>query len=114
MGTISIYDPQDKFSLVRHLLVWLVWAVPHSAWREIIGIDRVFSAEAADLDWTIYRVGGLWNGEEGSVATTYVGHRMWSSSISRSEISAWLVDQAGKAIAEYVHQNPAIFSAKEI
>jgi hypothetical protein len=113
MGTISIYEPEDGFSMVRSLLVWLVWAVAHRAWEDIVSIGRLFDEEATrdGLAWTIYRVGNLSNGKPGPVATGKVGDAGWSSWINRSEIAEWLVEQAEMETPQWVGMKPAISSS---
>ena len=63
LGTFSIYDSLDQFSILRSLLVWFIWTVAHHAWQEFVNIGRVFEDEAQDLDWTVFRVGWLVPGE---------------------------------------------------
>jgi hypothetical protein len=51
MGTISISKPEDGFSLLRSVLVWLVYLAANAAYWNIIGVGEVFEKEAAALDW---------------------------------------------------------------
>lgn len=46
-------------------MVWLVWAVVHNAWRNIIAINGFFDKIKPEdgIDWTIFRLGSVQNGK---------------------------------------------------
>lgn len=46
-------------------MVWVVWAVIHNAWRNIIAVRDYFDTIKREdgIDWTIFRLGGVLNGE---------------------------------------------------
>jgi hypothetical protein len=120
MGTFSIYEPLDHFSLIRTLFVWLVYLVAHMAYRNVIGIGQVFEKKAEGIEWTVFRIGGIpggcdaesWRRERGGeVAVGWVGERGWRSVIRRSELARWLVDCAeGKEGEAWVTKKPAVSS----
>lgn len=117
MGTLSISQPKDQFSLIRSLLVWLVYLVAHSAWRNIIGVGKVFESEAQDLDWTVFRIGGISGGSdeaswtkdrEVGVVAGWVGEERWSVVLRRSGLARWLVDCIEGAGGVWIGLMPAV------
>lgn len=81
MGTLSIPDPKDRFSLIRGtsclifvcfakltillaVLVWIIWTLVHGAWRNIIAIGEAFDKAPPEIDWTVYRIGMVKDGAE--------------------------------------------------
>jgi hypothetical protein len=78
--------------------------------EEIVAVGRVFDEEAEGLDWTVYRVGGLANGEEGEVRATYVGEKGAASSVNRKDVAKWLVEQIESVEPQFVGQKPLISS----
>lgn len=111
MGTVSIYVPEDKPSLGRAFLVWIVYLLVHAAWRQIIGISELFQNEAQDLDWTIFRIGNLGNGPVGEIAEGYVGDGNTSLGIQRSELAEWLVGEAEKDDSRWIKGFPSVSTA---
>jgi nucleoside-diphosphate-sugar epimerase len=103
MGTFSIVEPQDGFSILKWLAVWFVYLLANSAWQNIINLGKAYEEEAQDLDWTIYRVGGVLGGHDdktwarqrkGGVYEGWLGEKGWTFSTQRSELARWLVDAA--------------------
>jgi hypothetical protein len=120
MGTISISKPEDGFSLLRSVLVWLVYLAANAAYWNIIGVGEVFEKEAAALDWTIFRIAGIPGGSdeaswkkdrEQEVAAGWVADKTWSITVKRSALAKWLVDSAEDDGKQWVGKMPAI-SAK--
>lgn len=116
MGTISIYQPEDAFSLLRSL-VSLVYLVAHMAWQNIIRVGKVFEEEAKDLDWTIFRIAGIpggsdevsWKADmETEVVAGWVADETWSLSTKRSGLAKWLVDAMEGENDEWIGRMPAI------
>lgn len=108
LGTISIPDAKDHFSLTVRLIVFLVWSVAHSAWKEVVSVGKVFDEEADGLDWTLFRVAGLANGEDVNVTTTHVNGPGFAMSINRAGIAKWLVDQVESEEPQFVGEKPYI------
>jgi len=108
MGTFSVEDSKDKSSWIAYLLVSVLWIIGRSTWQEVVSIGKTFEEDAKDLDWTVYRLGFVVNGEDGPTQTTHVGSKTWKTSITRNQLAGWLVDQSEKAQAEYVHEKPLL------
>jgi hypothetical protein len=86
-----------------------VRTVAHSAWKEIVAVGKLFDEEAEGLEWTVFRVGGLANGEGDAVAT-YIGAEGATTSVHRIGIAKWLVEQVETDDGEWVRQKPLICS----
>ncbi|KAM7212120.1 hypothetical protein V8F06_012483 [Rhypophila decipiens] len=103
MGTLSISDEADSFSLARSAMVAVVRTIANSAYRTVINISQVFAKEAGErIDWTVFRIAMIpgesdeasWKGdrEDGEVFEGYVGEKGWSLSQKRGALARWLVD----------------------
>ncbi|KAG5810212.1 hypothetical protein H9Q74_014070 [Fusarium xylarioides] len=56
MGTLSLSQPEDSWTLIKPAIVLLVRTIAANAYRTIIQTGQVFEDDAKDIDWTIYRV----------------------------------------------------------
>jgi hypothetical protein len=99
------------------VLVWLVYLVANAAYRNILGIAKVFEAEGAGLQWTIFRIGGIPGGSdeeswkkdrEQEVAAGSVGDETWSLTVKRSALAKWLVDSAEGDGKQWAGKMPTI------
>ena len=121
MGTISIYQPDDGFSLFRTLLVSLVMrTVVSSAYQNILSIQKLFEDEQAtrDIDWTVYRIARIpgesdaksWAADrnDGEVYIGPIGHTGWTNVQKRGALARWLVGAAESGAPELVGQMPAV------
>lgn len=118
MGTVSIADPNDVFSLKRQLMVGLVRTVVPSAYRLITAIGRLFLEEAGELEWTVFRIGGIPGGsdeaswkrdrEDGETFEGYIGQEGWSMSQKRGALARWLVDAVEDGKGRWVRKMPAV------
>jgi putative NADH-flavin reductase len=117
MGTISIPQPADRFSILRYIVVWLVYLIARSAYRNILGVAKVFEEEGQGLDWTIFRIAGIpgesdeesWkkDREQDAVAGA-VADGKWGMTVKRSALARWLVDAAEGDGKEWVRKMPTI------
>lgn len=57
---------------------------------------ETFEKEGEGIFWTIFRVGGLADGEEGEVVETSVGGAGYTGSVRRADVARWLVGQCEK------------------
>ncbi|KFY36944.1 hypothetical protein V494_04926 [Pseudogymnoascus sp. VKM F-4513 (FW-928)] len=64
MGTLSISQPDDKFSLIRLFLVFIVRLFANSAYRAILDIARAFEEAGEGVDWTVFRIAGIPGGSD--------------------------------------------------
>lgn len=60
MGTPSIPDPEDGFSILAFLGVCLIKIIANSAYQDIVGVGKIVETQATKddgLDWTISGLG---------------------------------------------------------
>ncbi|KAG9232374.1 hypothetical protein BJ875DRAFT_81691 [Amylocarpus encephaloides] len=99
LATPSQPDQLDSFSLLMWIGILLLRLVTPGSYREIRGIGAAFLNYGKDVEWTLYRVGGLTNEKailmkEGKVAQAgYVGDGKWGMMSDREQIARWLVKQ---------------------
>lgn len=112
MGTASIVDPEDKFSIWAWLAVSAISLFANAAYKEILSIGKVFETEATEhgLDWTIFRLGILGNGAPKGAKAGYVGKGGWTIWNQRADIADWLVEEAEKDDSKWIGKTPAIWS----
>ncbi|KAM5346151.1 hypothetical protein ACJ41O_009156 [Fusarium nematophilum] len=118
MGTLSITQPNDSWSLLRSAVVLLVRTVAGGAYRTIIGIGEVFEKDGGDLDWTVYRIAGIPGGsdkeswerdrEDGKAFVGWVAEKGWTMSQRRGALARWLVDAVEGGLQEWVRKMPAV------
>ncbi|KAF8246615.1 NAD(P)-binding protein [Wilcoxina mikolae CBS 423.85] len=114
MGTVSIKDPRDKPSLVGTAMVWAVWSVIHTAWKNVVAIGEVFDGieKETGIQWTVFRLGNVTDGEMQAPAVAgYVGDGKTTLGIKRSELADWLVRQATSEVHEWAGEKPLVSSA---
>jgi len=107
MGTQSIVDPEDGFSLFTRIHIFIIKNLARGARKEIIGCGKVFQDELAQekskpederLDWTVYRLNLLkdlgWPKDRARAG--YVAKDDWQTTMDRVQLAAWLVGEAEK------------------
>lgn len=124
MGTISIVQPGDHFSFMRHFIVLMVRLLAPGAYRNIMAIQKLFEDEneTRDIDWTVYRLGLiLGDTEEKTWKTTRedaemyvgpIGGPGWQAWQQRGALVRWLVDAAESGAPELIHTMPAVSQLK--
>ncbi|KAI6080628.1 NmrA family protein [Hypoxylon rubiginosum] len=110
LSTLSVNDPEDRFSLLRWLLATALWAIAHKVWKAVNDISKVFEEEGDDIDWTLFRVGFLANGPRLRPIHGYVGDGTLGMYLRRADIAEWTLTQADKSPPEFVHRRPGICS----
>ncbi|OJJ05552.1 hypothetical protein ASPVEDRAFT_137884, partial [Aspergillus versicolor CBS 583.65] len=112
MGTPSIPDEQDGFSIIAFLGVTLIRIIANSAYKDIVSVGKLFETEATNdgLEWTIFRLGFLGNGAPQSSKVGYVGKNGWVMKNQRADIATWLVDEVENDNSEWIRKKPSIWS----
>ncbi|KAF9238410.1 hypothetical protein DTO006G1_9916 [Penicillium roqueforti] len=110
MTTVSVYAEQDQRSVARAALTGLVWAFGRPAYKEFVEIGNTFQSHGKDIEWTVYRVGAITDGDEGKPSAGYVGQKGSGLRITRKCMAIWLVEQAEAFPLEWVRQMPYISS----
>jgi hypothetical protein len=63
-------------------------------YQEMIAIGETVSTTSEDIQWGLFRVGGLTNGDEAPVEATHLGSGLDKTWISRSSVARWVLDEA--------------------
>lgn len=118
MGTLSIVDPEDSWSLLRPAMVFLLRIIAGKAYRTIINIGETFENDAKDLDWTIYRIAAIpgesdnesWarDREDGKAFVGWIGEKGHTYSQKRGALARWLVDAVEGGLPDWVRKMPAV------
>lgn len=124
MGTVSIYQPDDRPSILRSLVVLLLSLFASQIYRNVVNIGKLFEhgdAEEAvtrDIDWTVYRIAGIPGGsdaaswardrEDGESYVGPVSGKGWSMYQKRGALARWLVDAAESGAPEWIGKMPAV------
>ena len=119
MSTLSYPQPNDVFSIIRLLVVALVFIVVNKGWQTARGIARVFDDErSGDIDWTVFRIAGIPGGcdeeawrrdrEDGEVFEGWIGEKGWTAGQKRGALARWLVDAVEDGKVEWVRKMPAV------
>lgn len=116
--TVTFERPGDKASLLRWILVTLVWLIARSAWHNVINIGKAFEEDAKGLDWTVVRVAMIPGGsdeeswkadrEDNETFVGPTGEQGWSLSQKRAALTRWLVDAVEGGAREWIGQAPAV------
>ncbi|KAF8418157.1 hypothetical protein EV426DRAFT_620046 [Tirmania nivea] len=115
LGTISIVDEKDHRVFSACAMVWIVRLLFYRGWRNMVEVGRFFdTVPVEDIDWTVYRVGLLLNGEAQAVTDGYLGDGKTTSSIRRSELAKWLVMQiTTSSESKWIGQKPIVSTARK-
>ncbi|KAL4867626.1 hypothetical protein BDV12DRAFT_186556 [Aspergillus spectabilis] len=126
MGTISIFRPEDHWSLARSAMIALVRIVANSAYWNIINIADAFDNHADGLDWTVYRIARIpgrddeesWrkDREDGEAFVGWVNENGWTISQRRGALARWLADgaegQRSAVVIPKMEQSPSMRSTE--
>ncbi|GJE87866.1 NAD(P)-binding protein [Phanerochaete sordida] len=108
LGTTSIKDANDHFSVVFKTLVAGVGVFAHGAYKDFVAIGELVRSESVGLDWTIGRVPVLTSGEDKSVVVGYVGDKHRKPVLTRTAFASWVLEELEKG--EWVGKAPLITS----
>ncbi|TFK34827.1 NAD-binding protein [Crucibulum laeve] len=109
LGTASIKDPHDKFSLAYQTLIAGVATLARTAYKDIVAVGKVIRNEGADLEWTIVRVPILTNKDTREVVSGYVGDGKMGTILARKAYAAFSIGEIEKK--EWVKKAPLISNA---
>jgi len=93
LGTPSMKDKHDKFSLAFKALVSGVALGAHNSYKDVVAIGELIRGEGGDLLWTIARVPLLTNNPNKDVVAGYIGDNMVHTHLSRAGFAAFVVQQ---------------------
>ena len=109
LGTSSISDPKDKFSLVFKLIIAGVRFAAYNAYMDVVAIGEIIRTKGDTLDWTIVRVPVLTNKESEEVVAGYIGDGKTGTTLSRKAYAAFTVHEVENM--EWIKEAPLISSA---
>ncbi|KAF9243755.1 NAD-P-binding protein [Melanogaster broomeanus] len=93
LGTPSITDPHDKFSLQMSIIVAGVRTLAHTAWKDVVAIGETIRREGDTLDWTIVRVPLLSNSGDPEFVVGYVGDGKTGKWLTRAGFAAFTLQE---------------------
>jgi len=108
LGTASISDPKDQFSLIFKLLIAAVRIARHTSYLDIVAVGEVIRTKGDALDWTIVRLPILTNIDSEEVVAGHVGDGKTGIYLSRKAYAAFTVHEVEKK--EWVKEAPLISS----
>jgi hypothetical protein len=111
LGTASIKDSNDKFSLQFKALVTGVATVARNAYKDVVAIGETIRTKGADLEWTIVRVPLLNNKDEREVIAGYIGDGKVNTSLARVGFAVFVMKELESSQAEWVRKSPMICSS---
>jgi len=109
LGTASILDSKDKFSLTFTLLRASVRLAAYNAYTDIVAVGEVIRTKGDELDWTIVRVPILTNKESEEAVAGYVGDGKTGTFLSRKAYAAFTVDEVENM--GWIKESPLISSS---
>ncbi|KAI0932693.1 hypothetical protein AcW1_000258 [Taiwanofungus camphoratus] len=91
LGTPSMKDEHDRFSLQFSFLVSGVALFAYNAYKDVVAIGEVIRAQGGDMEWTIARVPLLNDGDSRSVIAGYVGDGKTKATLARVGFAAFVI-----------------------
>lgn len=108
LGTASMKDNHDKFSVVFATLVTGVAVFAHNAYRDVVAIGEIVREQGDTLDWTIARVPVLNNDRDKEIVVGYIGDGHVKPKLSRSGFASFVLEELERG--DWVHKAPMISS----
>ncbi|KAG7450191.1 uncharacterized protein BT62DRAFT_1001045 [Guyanagaster necrorhizus] len=110
LGTPSMSDPRDKFSLAWSIMIGSVATLAHTSYRDVVETGKIIRLRGADLDWTIVRVPRMTNKDQKEVVAGYIGDRKTGFSLSRAGFAAFVVKELCASRPQWVKAAPLLSS----
>jgi hypothetical protein len=112
LGTPTAFVPGDERSAFLKAFIGFLKIFLNQVYSEIIALGQLLDDEAKDLDWTMYRLGMLSNGEGVTKAVAKLGEEGWVNATCRPGIATWIFDQVEQENSEWTHKKPVLYSVK--
>ncbi|KAK7694211.1 hypothetical protein QCA50_001391 [Cerrena zonata] len=93
LGTASMKDEQDKFSLQFKLLVTGVALFAHGAYKDVVAIGDFIRGQPEDVLWTIARVPLLTSGAGTNHIAGYIGDGKTNTKLSRAAFAVFVLQE---------------------
>lgn len=108
LGTPSIKDPKDKFSLKMATVITGVATLARTAYKDVVAIGETIRTEGDTLEWTIARVPILHSCSDKHFVAGYVGDGQTTMTLSRIAFTAFVLQELERK--EWVKAAPLITS----
>lgn len=108
LGTASMTDEHDKFSLEFSVLVTGVAVFAHNAYKDVVAIGKNIRAADLDVMWTIARVPLLTEKESKEYVAGYIGDGKTKTRLSRAAWAAFVLKELEEN--QWCRQAPLISS----
>ncbi|KAJ6019301.1 hypothetical protein N7499_009535 [Penicillium canescens] len=92
--TPSFRDKSDVETFKWRFGGWFMKFFSPGQYQEMIAIGETVSTSSEEIQWELFRVGGLTNGDEAPVEATHLGSGLDKTWISRSSVARWVLDEA--------------------
>jgi len=109
LGTASMRDENDKFSLQFAALVGIVVVFAYNAYKDVVAVGNTVRGQGDDLVWTIARVPILTNKEEKDYIAGYIGDGKTKTTLSRAAVAHFVIEELHAN--EWCKKAPLISSA---
>ncbi|KAI0823150.1 NAD-P-binding protein [Trametes gibbosa] len=93
LGTASMKDDNDKFSLQFAVLVGGVALFAHNAYKDVVAIGQTVRAADEDIIWTIARVPLLTEKPETDFVAGYIGDSKTGTRLARAAFAAFVLKE---------------------
>jgi len=108
LGTGSILDSKDKYSLIFTPLRASVRLAAYNAYTDNVAVGEVIRSKGDVLDWTIVRVPILTNKESEEAVAGYIGDGKTGTFLSRKAYAAFTVHEVENT--GWIKESPLISS----
>lgn len=108
LGTSSIKDEHDKFSVTFATLVTGVNLFAHGAYKDVVAIGELVRREGDGLEWTIARVPLLTSNLDKAVVAGYVGDGHVKPKLSRAAFAAFVLQELEEG--QWIRKAPLVSS----
>ncbi|CDO70901.1 hypothetical protein BN946_scf184829.g9 [Trametes cinnabarina] len=109
LGTASMKDEHDKFSVQFSVLVSGVAVFAHNAYKDVVAIGETVRSSANDLVWTIARVPILTDKPDTAFVAGYIGDGKIGTRLSRAAFAAFVIQEL--EMNEWCRKAPMVSSA---
>ncbi|KAF9517579.1 hypothetical protein BS47DRAFT_1314310 [Hydnum rufescens UP504] len=95
LSTVSLSSPEDRFSIIREILVAGIKIIGYTAWTDVVAIGKLMQSSAATgLDVTLARVATLNDADGGSLKVGFIGDGKVGWMLARRDLAIFFVDEA--------------------
>jgi putative NADH-flavin reductase len=108
LGTASMKDEHDRFSVIFKTFVTGVAVFAHQAYKDVVAIGELVRDQGDSLDWTIARVPVLTSSPDDTFAAGYIGDGHVKPTLSRAAFASFVLKEL--EVGEWLGKAPLISS----